>query len=114
MRIATIHGRVTLIDGAGGELVVAIGPAARHVAAADAWRYVAGLSVGQDVSERRLQMAATPPQFSLGKSYPGFGPVGPTASSMISCGHRRTWKAHAASSPGVPHRRRRRSCTPRT
>jgi 2,4-diketo-3-deoxy-L-fuconate hydrolase len=22
-------------------------------------------------------MAATPPQFSLGKSYPGFGPVGP-------------------------------------
>ena len=59
------------------ELVVVIGPAARHVAAADAWRDVAGLSAGQDVSERRLQMAATPPQFSLGKSYPGFGPVGP-------------------------------------
>jgi len=59
------------------ELVVVIGPAARHVAAADAWRYVAGLSAGQDISERRLQMAATPPQFSLGKSYPGFGPVGP-------------------------------------
>ena len=59
------------------ELVVVIGPVARHVAAADAWRYVAGLAVGQDVSERRLQMAATPPQFSLGKSYPGFGPVGP-------------------------------------
>ena len=55
------------------ELVVVIGPAARHVAAADAWPYVAGLSVGQDVSERRLQMAATPPQFSLGKSYPGSG-----------------------------------------
>jgi 2,4-didehydro-3-deoxy-L-rhamnonate hydrolase len=38
---------------------------------------VAGVSAGQDVSERILQMAATPPQFSLGKSYPGFGPVGP-------------------------------------
>jgi 2,4-didehydro-3-deoxy-L-rhamnonate hydrolase len=55
------------------ELVVVIGLAARHVAAAGAWRHVAGLSVGQDVSERRLQMAATPPQFSLGKSYPGSG-----------------------------------------
>ncbi|HMG61743.1 MAG TPA: fumarylacetoacetate hydrolase family protein, partial [Streptosporangiaceae bacterium] len=59
------------------ELVVIIGPTARHVPAAAAWEHVAGLSVGQDVSERILQMAATPPQFSLGKSYPGFGPVGP-------------------------------------
>jgi len=59
------------------ELVVVIGPAARQVAAADGWRYVAGVSGGQDVSERRLQMAATPPQFSPGKSFPGFGPVGP-------------------------------------
>ena len=38
---------------------------------------VAGLAVGQDISERVLQMAATPPQFSLGKSFPRFGPVGP-------------------------------------
>ena len=59
------------------ELVVVIGPAARQVAAADGWRYVAGVSGGQDVSERRLQMAATPPQFSPGKSFPGFRPVGP-------------------------------------
>jgi 2-keto-4-pentenoate hydratase/2-oxohepta-3-ene-1,7-dioic acid hydratase in catechol pathway len=59
------------------ELVVIIGTEARHVPAASAWDYVAGLSVGQDVSERILQMASQPPQFSLGKSYPGFGPVGP-------------------------------------
>jgi 2-keto-4-pentenoate hydratase/2-oxohepta-3-ene-1,7-dioic acid hydratase in catechol pathway len=59
------------------ELVVIIGAEARHVPAASAWDYVAGLSVGQDVSERILQMASQPPQFSLGKSYPGFGPVGP-------------------------------------
>jgi 2,4-diketo-3-deoxy-L-fuconate hydrolase len=59
------------------ELAVIIGPAAHHVPAASAWEHVAGLSVGQDVSERILQMATKPPQFSLGKSYPGFGPVGP-------------------------------------
>jgi 2-keto-4-pentenoate hydratase/2-oxohepta-3-ene-1,7-dioic acid hydratase in catechol pathway len=59
------------------ELVVVIGRTAAHVRAESAWSYVAGLSVGQDISERVLQMAAAPPQFSLGKSYPGFGPVGP-------------------------------------
>ncbi len=59
------------------ELVVIIGRTAARVAASSAWSYVAGLSVGQDVSERILQMATAPPQFSLGKSYPRFGPVGP-------------------------------------
>jgi len=59
------------------ELVVIIGRTAAHVPARSAWDYVAGLSVGQDVSERITQMAGAPPQFSLGKSYPGFGPVGP-------------------------------------
>ncbi len=59
------------------ELVIVIGRTAKDAAAADAWHHIAGLTVGQDVSERILQMAATPPQFSLGKSYPGFGPVGP-------------------------------------
>jgi 2-keto-4-pentenoate hydratase/2-oxohepta-3-ene-1,7-dioic acid hydratase in catechol pathway len=59
------------------ELVVIIGRTAAHVPAGSAWDYVAGLSIGQDISERILQLAATPPQFSLGKSYPGFGPVGP-------------------------------------
>jgi 2-keto-4-pentenoate hydratase/2-oxohepta-3-ene-1,7-dioic acid hydratase in catechol pathway len=59
------------------ELAVIIGPEARHVPAARAWEHVAGLSVGQDVSERILQMASKPAQFNLGKSYPGFGPVGP-------------------------------------
>ena len=58
------------------ELVVIIGRTAAACPRA-AWNYVAGLSVGQDVSERILQMATTPPQFSLGKSFPRFGPVGP-------------------------------------
>jgi 2-keto-4-pentenoate hydratase/2-oxohepta-3-ene-1,7-dioic acid hydratase in catechol pathway len=47
------------------------------VGAGEALAYVAGYAVGQDISERILQMAATPPQFSLGKSLPGFGPIGP-------------------------------------
>ena len=59
------------------ELAVIIGTTAHEVPAATAWEYVAGLSVGQDVSERILQMATKPPQFSMGKSYPRFGPVGP-------------------------------------
>ena len=45
------------------ELVVVIGAEARHVSEADAWDYVAGLTVGQDISERRTQHAgATPTQ----------------------------------------------------
>jgi len=59
------------------ELVVIIGRTAARVPADSAWDHVAGLAAGQDVSERILQLAATPPQFSLGKSYPRFGPVGP-------------------------------------
>jgi len=37
----------------------------------------AGCTVGQDVSERELQRAGRPPQFSLAKSHKGFGPLGP-------------------------------------
>lgn len=59
------------------ELVVVIGSRAEHVTEEDAWRHVAGLMVGQDLSERAVQLAGPVPQFSLGKSYPGFGPTGP-------------------------------------
>jgi 2-keto-4-pentenoate hydratase/2-oxohepta-3-ene-1,7-dioic acid hydratase in catechol pathway len=59
------------------ELVVVIGVAGHRIAAGDAWAHVAGLTVGQDLSERGVQLLGTPPQFSLGKSFPGFGPTGP-------------------------------------
>jgi 2-keto-4-pentenoate hydratase/2-oxohepta-3-ene-1,7-dioic acid hydratase in catechol pathway len=59
------------------ELVVVIGRRAEHVAERDAWHHVAGLMAGQDLSERRIQLAGPVPQFSLGKSFPGFGPTGP-------------------------------------
>jgi 2-keto-4-pentenoate hydratase/2-oxohepta-3-ene-1,7-dioic acid hydratase in catechol pathway len=49
------------------ELVVVIGERGR----------VAGFTVGQDLSARDVQMLGSPPQFSLGKSFPGFGPTGP-------------------------------------
>jgi 2-keto-4-pentenoate hydratase/2-oxohepta-3-ene-1,7-dioic acid hydratase in catechol pathway len=58
------------------ELVVVVGRRADRVAAADAWSHVAGLTVGQDLSDRTLQFAAGG-QFSLGKSHRGFTPLGP-------------------------------------
>ncbi len=58
------------------ELVVVIGRRADRVDAADAWSHVAGLTVGQDVTDRTLQLAAGA-QFSLGKSRRGYGPMGP-------------------------------------
>jgi 2,4-diketo-3-deoxy-L-fuconate hydrolase len=58
------------------ELVAVIGNRADRVAEADAWQHVAGLMVGQDISDRQLQFAAGG-QFSLGKSRRGFGPMGP-------------------------------------
>lgn len=64
------------------ELVVVIGREARHVAAADAWDHVAGLTIGQDYSERTRQLVAPAPQFSLGKSFPGFAPIGPAVVTL--------------------------------
>jgi 2,4-didehydro-3-deoxy-L-rhamnonate hydrolase len=59
------------------EVVVVMGRPARRVSESDAWDYVAGLTVGQDLSERTLQLTGPAPQFSLGKSFPGFSPIGP-------------------------------------
>jgi 2,4-didehydro-3-deoxy-L-rhamnonate hydrolase len=58
------------------ELVAVIGTLADRVPESDGWSHVAGVTVGQDVSERTVQFAAGN-QFSLGKSYRGFGPMGP-------------------------------------
>ncbi len=58
------------------ELVVVMGSEAYRVEACDAWGHIAGLTVGQDLSERVVQWAGGG-QFSLGKSFPNFGPMGP-------------------------------------
>lgn len=59
------------------ELVVVIGREAHKVDRESAWDHVAGLTIGQDLSERVTQLQGAAPQFSLGKSFPGFGPTGP-------------------------------------
>ena len=58
------------------ELVAVIGRRADRVTESDGWDYIAGLAVGQDISDRDLQFAAGS-QFSLGKSRRGYGPIGP-------------------------------------
>lgn len=59
------------------ELVVVMGALANRIAPDQVWQHVAGLTVGQDISERITQTSGPSPQFSLGKSFPGFGPTGP-------------------------------------
>lgn len=59
------------------ELVVVIGEGGRNISEADALGRVAGYCVGQDISDRRMQFAGKPPQFSMGKSVDTFGPIGP-------------------------------------
>lgn len=64
------------------EIVAVIGTGGRRIAAADAWNHVAGLTLGQDVSDRHVQLTGKPPQFSLGKSFDGYGPIGPALVSV--------------------------------
>ena len=60
------------------ELVAVIGRTARDVDASRGWDHVAGVTVGNDISERIMQRSGPMPQFSLGKSHTGFAPQGPT------------------------------------
>jgi 2-keto-4-pentenoate hydratase/2-oxohepta-3-ene-1,7-dioic acid hydratase in catechol pathway len=64
------------------ELVVVIGRRGRRIKEAQAFDYIAGYCVGQDISDRKLQFADTPPQFSIGKSIDTFGPIGPALVSL--------------------------------
>jgi len=64
------------------EIVVVIGRHASRVTMDDAWSVVAGITLGQDISDRELQLAGSRPQFSLGKSFPAFGPIGPALVSI--------------------------------
>jgi 2,4-diketo-3-deoxy-L-fuconate hydrolase len=64
------------------ELVAVMGRAAHQVPVEAAWQHVAGVTVGQDLSERVSQLIPPVPQFSLGKSFPGFGPIGPAVVTL--------------------------------
>lgn len=64
------------------ELVLVVGDKTRHVSEADALSSIAGVTVGQDISDRHVQMLGNPPQFGLGKSFDTFGPIGPAIVSL--------------------------------
>jgi 2-keto-4-pentenoate hydratase/2-oxohepta-3-ene-1,7-dioic acid hydratase in catechol pathway len=66
------------------ELVVVIGLSGKDISKDQAWNHVAGLCVGQDISDRPAQFASTPPMFNLGKSFDTFGPMGPALVSPDS------------------------------
>jgi len=64
------------------ELVVVIGKQARHVKSANAFDYVAGYTMGQDISERVTQGKGPAPQFSFAKSFENYGPTGPVVVTL--------------------------------
>jgi 2,4-diketo-3-deoxy-L-fuconate hydrolase len=66
------------------ELVVVIGRGGRDINSSEAWDHVGGLTVGQDISDRTLQFASSPPHFDLGKSRDTYGPIGPVVVSTDS------------------------------
>jgi 2-keto-4-pentenoate hydratase/2-oxohepta-3-ene-1,7-dioic acid hydratase in catechol pathway len=76
------------------ELVAVIGAGGRSISQARAWDAVAGLCVGQDVSDRLLQRATQPPQFSLGKSRRGYSPFGPWLVDAASVAERDALTMH--------------------
>lgn len=59
------------------EVVAVVGRGGFQIPRESAWDALAGLTIGQDLSERLAQLAGASPQFSLAKSHPGFGPIGP-------------------------------------
>lgn len=63
-----------------GELAVVIGRTASRVTEADALDFVAGVSVFNDVTSRRLQYATT--QWTNGKAIDDFGPLGPAVVTL--------------------------------
>lgn len=64
------------------ELVVVIGRGGRRISESQAFAHVAGYCIGQDISDRKIQFRDKPPQFSMGKSFDTFGPIGPWLTSI--------------------------------
>ncbi len=60
------------------ELVAVIGRRARNVSEAEGLDYVAGYTVGTDVSARDWQLKKPGGQWMMGKTFDTFAPIGPT------------------------------------
>ena len=79
------HGDVVLPEGNVDwevEVVAVVGSQMHHVAEEDVFAHLAGLTIGQDLSERARQFSGPAPQFGLAKSFPGFAPIGPWVVSL--------------------------------
>lgn len=59
------------------ELVVVIGKRGRRIPAEAAWDYVAGYTIGHDVSARDYQLRKGGGQWMIGKTFDTFAPLGP-------------------------------------
>lgn len=59
------------------ELIVVIGRTAKDISESDSLRYVAGYSIGNDVSARDWQLKKPGGQWLLGKSFDTFSVIGP-------------------------------------
>ncbi len=70
------------------ELVIVIGSGGSDISRSNAWQHIAGITAGQDLSDRTLQYSGVPPQFSLGKSRTGFTPMGPWVADMSNTPNR--------------------------
>jgi len=66
------------------ELAIVIGKGGRNIAAADWQQHVFGYTIINDVSARDVQLATT--QWSLGKSFDTFCPMGPAVVSLDELG----------------------------
>ena len=64
------------------ELVAVIGKEGKNIPKENALEHVAGLCVGQDISDRPAQFATTPAMFNLVKSFDTYGPMGPALVSL--------------------------------
>jgi 2-keto-4-pentenoate hydratase/2-oxohepta-3-ene-1,7-dioic acid hydratase in catechol pathway len=68
------------------ELVLVIGKKGRHVRAADALEYLAGCTIGHDVSARDWQLHKDGKQWLAGKTFDTFAPIGPTLVTLDELG----------------------------
>jgi transcription initiation factor TFIIH subunit 2 len=62
-----------------GELTIIIGKDGKNIPASDAFSYILGYTVGNDVSARNFQIPASVSggQFGYAKSFDAFAPIGP-------------------------------------
>jgi len=63
------------------ELVLVVGKRGRHVSESDGWSHVAGITAGQDISDREEQFRALR-QFTMAKSFDTYAPIGPVLTTL--------------------------------